>query len=140
MALDATLAWLLKFSLAESRDGQVLMHKLVGSLARDRLSHDQRTEWSHRALRLMESSFQFNADEPATWAQSAAMLPHAMSCVEHAQQTDITVAAAASLLNQAGQCLFKSGKYEAARSAFDRALEVGYRIYGDANPRLGAGK
>src|SRR5439155_1504270 len=73
-----------------------------------------------------------------TWAQSGALLPHAMAAVEFVQQTDVTIAAVATLLNQVGQCLFKSARFEQARLAFDRALSVGYQIYGESNPRLSA--
>lgn len=137
-ALEATVGCLLRFAVVESRDGQLFMHRLVSALARGRLAREQQTEWVHRALRLMESLFRFDAEDPHTWAESAAMLPHAMASIEYAQQTDVTVAAACSLLTQIGQCLLRMGRYEEARGAFDRALQVGYRLYGEANPRLSA--
>jgi tetratricopeptide (TPR) repeat protein len=137
--LDESIAALLRYSLIEVNAHRAIsMHTIVSALARDRLSHEQRTEWSHRALRLMEASFSFDGNDPRTWSQSAAMLPHALAAVEFAQQTDVTVAAAAALLNQIGQCLYRAARYEEARVAFDRALSIAYRIYGENNPRLSA--
>ncbi len=136
--LDEAIAALLRYSLVEVRYDTISMHRIVGALARNRLSHERRTDCSHKALRLMDSSFQFDANDPRTWAASAAMLPHALAAVDYAQQTDVTVAAAAVLLNRVGQCLFRSARYEQSRVAFDRALAIGYRIYGESNPRLSA--
>ena len=136
--LDEAIAALLRYSLIDVRYDTISMHRIVGALARNRLTHEQRTDCSHKALRLMDSSFVFDANDPRTWAASAAMLPHALAAVDYAQQTDVTVAAAAVLLNRVGQCLFRSARYEQARIAFDQALAIGYRIYGETNPRLSA--
>lgn len=136
--LDEALGALLRYSLIELQNDAISMHRIVGALARNRLSHEQRTDYSHKALRLMDGAFQFEPSDPRTWATSAAMLPHALAAVEYAQQTDVTVAAAAVLLNRVGQCLFRSARYEQARVALDRALAIGYQIYGEFNPRLSA--
>ena len=136
--LDEAIGALLRYSLIDLRHDTIFMHRIVGALARNRLSHEQRTDCSHKALRLMDSAFQFDANDPRTWPTSAAMLPHALAAVDYAQQTDVTVATAAVLLNQIGQCLFRCARYEQARVAFDRALAIGYRIYGESNPRLSA--
>lgn len=136
--LEEAFGALQRLSLIEARAGAISLRGVVGRAVRDRMSHEARTEWAHRALRLMDAAFRFDAGDPRTWATSAAMLPHALAAVDHAGQTDVTVAAAASLLNQVGQCLFRTARYEQARLALDRALAIAYRIYGEENPRVSA--
>jgi tetratricopeptide (TPR) repeat protein len=138
LSLDEAIGALLRYSLIELKQSTISVHRIVAALCRERMGLHQRTEWSHRALRLMEASFRFDAGDPRTWAESASMLPHALSAVDHAQQTDVTVAAAAQLLNQVGQCLVKHARFEQARVAFDRALSIAFRLYGENNPRLSA--
>ena len=136
--LDEALGALLQFSLIDVNYETISIHRIVAALARSRMSYQLRTDSAQKALRLMDASFNFDTADPRTWPTSAAMLPHALAAVEHAQQTDVTVAAAATLLNRVGQCLFRSGRYEQARVALDRGLAIGYRIYGEDNPRLSA--
>ncbi len=136
--LDEAVGALMRYSLVDVKGSIISMQPVVGALGRQRLSHDQRTEWAHKALRMMDRAFRFDANDPRTWSASAAMLPHAMAAVEYAQHTDVTIAAAATLLNQVGQCLFKTARYEQARVALDQSLAIAYRIYGEENPRVSA--
>lgn len=136
--LQEALRGLADFSMIDLAGAQMTIDETVASFIRGRLNHQEFAEHAHLALRLMDSAFRFDGNDPRTWSEGMAMLPHALSAVEHAQHTDVTVAASASLLNQVGQCLFRHGRYDQARAILDKALELAYRIYGEQNSRLSA--
>ncbi|MGB7159454.1 MAG: FxSxx-COOH system tetratricopeptide repeat protein, partial [Tepidisphaeraceae bacterium] len=63
VAFDEAVAALRKFSLIDTSEKAFSIHRLVGALARDRLTEDERLQWSTAAVDLVRGSFQFDSQD-----------------------------------------------------------------------------
>lgn len=138
VALDAVVARLHRYSLVEANDKTISLHRLVAALVRDRLPPQQRENWCDVALRMMQGSFDYDADSPGSWSRCAMLLPHAMTVARHAEAAGVSAEVVAKLLNEVGQYLHHIGRYREARGVLERALAQHEKAYGDTNPRRAA--
>jgi tetratricopeptide (TPR) repeat protein len=76
----------------------------------------------------------FPFDEPAPWPQSQRYLAHALACEALIKRWDLTLDAAAGLLNNAGWYLRNRGQYQAAEPLLRDALSIGEKRYGVDHP------
>jgi tetratricopeptide (TPR) repeat protein len=138
VALDAVVARLHRYSLIEATDKTISLHRLVAALVRDRLPPQQRDNWCDVALRMMQGSFDYDADASGSWGRCATLLPHAMTVARHAEMLGISSEVVAKLLNEVGQYLHHIGRYREARGVLERALAQHEKAYGGDNPRRAA--
>jgi len=147
LALERAISCLGQYSLIEVHSDasappadrvSISLHRLVASLARDRLDEDQRRNWASVAARLMAHAFVFDSSDPFTWPRAAANLPHALEAATHAQATGVPVEITCGLLDQAGRYLNRFARYDQAKDLLDRALALSRRAYGDESPKVSA--
>src|SRR5205823_119405 len=120
----------------------------------ERLGLDERTDWSYRAVMLVDSAFVFDPQQSATWPRCLELAPHAIAAVNNLGDTArlgadpietgqagpsrAALAAGVRLLNRVGHFLLDQARYLEAQAALERALTLGYQVYGQTNPRLAA--
>ena len=145
---DRALGTLAQYSMVEISDEPgdfamgsrqlISMHRLVSAIARDRLTEDERRVLASVAARMVANVFTFDSNNPTTWPQAAALLPHGLVAAGHAQVSGAPIELTCSLLDQAGRFLNRFAQYDQAKSLFDRALSLSRRAYGDESPRVSA--
>ena len=138
MGLDKIVARLHRYSLIEATDKTISLHRLVAALVRDRLPEPQQKNWCDVALRMIEGTFEFDAENVHTWGDCAAALPHALAVSRHAEGMGVSPEIVARLLNQVGMYLHQIGRYREARVVLERALALHERAFGQDNPRRSA--
>jgi len=96
---EDALAALRRYSLVEGDDENLHIHRLVSALVRSRLSTVERAELSGVSLRIVNSAFDFDSQDPHSWPACAAVLPHALVVAEHAESLGIDLESAAKVMN-----------------------------------------
>ena len=135
VALQGALQSLRLAGLADVSAEHVTFNPLPASLARRRLDEEQRRRLAVMATMVVDHAFGFDPDDPRTWSGCSELMPHALAVVEHTSSVDTAIAAGATLLNSAGHWLYRMGRFGEARELLDRALTIGYRVFGEDNPR-----
>lgn len=138
VALDDAIESLLTYSLVEPADQSISIHRLVGAMVRDRLSDEDRLDWSSAAVRLVHDGFKFDSADVNTWTACGNLLPHALAATEHAEALEVAWVVVAELLDKAGRYLNRQGRFEEARGVLQRALNINRRVYGDQHPKVSA--
>jgi tetratricopeptide (TPR) repeat protein len=147
LALGRAIGCLTELSLIDVRSDPsalapdrtvISLHRLVGALARDRLTEDERRLWATVAARLISNAFVFDSTNPFSWPQAGAALPHALAAATHAQATGVPVEITCGLLDHAGRYLNRFAQYDQAKDLLDRALALSRRAYGDESPKVSA--
>jgi Tfp pilus assembly protein PilF len=134
--LTEAIAALRTYSLVED-DGDVLgVHRLVGTLVRDRLHESERKMWAESAIKTVAASFKFDSNDLASWDRCAALLPHALAASWHAQASDVSPRATVTVLDDAGRYLTKRAQYIEAKGLFERAMALAHDFYGDKHPQV----
>ncbi len=132
--LNAALAALLKYSLIrrDATTHTLTIHRLVQAVIKDEMDEETQRQWAERAVQATSQVFPF--DEPPPWSRSQRYLPHALVCEELIKQWNLTLDAAAALLNYAGWYLKNRGQYREAEPLVQYALTIGENRYGRDHP------
>ena len=136
MALNDAIAALKRYSLMTVADDSLSVHRLVQAVARDRLSYEMRKRWAEAAVRLVNDAFPYDSDDVRTWVVCSALLPHALAAAGHSEEIEVAHEATCRLLNQAGLYLGGRAEFSEAKSAYERALEIGEKVYGPDHPNV----
>jgi len=138
VSFDEAVAALRRYSLVETSEKSFSIHRLVGALARDRLSDEERTEWATHAINLVRGSFQFDSQDLASWDKCAQLLPHALAAAGHAESLSASPRTTVGVLEDAGRYLQKRAQYGEAKYALERAMALCISFYGENHPRVAA--
>lgn len=126
------------FSLIDD-DGRVIgVHRLVGTLVRERLAEPERKVWAEAAIKMLVCAFKFDSQDLASWERSAELLPHALAAAWHAEANDVAGRACITVLDDAGRYLNKRAQYAEAKGLFERAMALASRFYGETHPQVSA--
>ena len=134
MALNDAIAALKRYSLMTVADDTLLVHRLVQAVARDRLSDEERKRWAEAAVRLVNGAFPQKSQDVRTWDECSALLPHALAAAGHSEELEVAPKPTSRLLNQAGLYLRGRAEFSEAKSAYERALEIGEKALGTDHP------
>ena len=139
----AATAALVNYSLADVDDGRAApagfgLHRLVGMVARDRLSPADRAHWCSVAVRLLADRFRFVSADLTTWPTAGSVLPHVVEAATHADHLRVEPKLTTALLNDAGRYLLKRANFADARAVLDRALSVCDRDVKELDPKRSA--
>jgi hypothetical protein len=103
VTLGEAIAQLRTYSLVDD-DGKVLaVHRLVGTLVRDRLSESDREMWAEAAIKMVVVAFKFDSQDLASWDKCAELLPHALAASWHAEANHVSPRATITVLDDAGR-------------------------------------
>ncbi len=138
LALDDAVAALRKYSLVESADGMLSVHRLVQAVTRARLDGDDHNKWAEAAVQVVNDAFPQHSDDVRTWEECARLLPHALASAGHAEDLGIAPDATARVLNQAGIYLRGRAQFAEAKVAHERALAAHGVFYGEDHIEVAA--
>jgi tetratricopeptide (TPR) repeat protein len=134
LAFDQAVGALGRYSLLRVTVDSLTVHRLVQTVVRAGLHHEDQRQWATAAFRLLGSAFPYPSNEVATWPACAALLPHALAVIDYAEGIEVEAEAAALLLNEAGQYLESRGQYRQALVLQEQALAGFRRVLGDDHP------
>jgi tetratricopeptide (TPR) repeat protein len=138
LRLAEAIASLRTYSLIED-DGQVTsVHRLVGTLVRDRLDEAERGMWAEAAIKMIVMVFKFDSADLASWDRCAELLPHALASAWHAEANGIAPRATITVLDDAGRYLMKRAQFLEAKGLFERAMGLASQFYGASHPQVSA--
>ena len=124
LALDDALAALGAYSLLR-REGEMLaVHRLVQTVARDRMGEERARKWAEAAVKLLHKAYRFDQHDMNTWAQCGQLLPHVTTAANLAEKWNVRDKQAAFLNNEAGFYLQHYGDHAGARPYYERALAI----------------
>src|SRR6266567_4431093 len=136
---DEVVGALRRYSLTEASEDAVAVHRLVQTVARERLNDTEKKQWSEAAAKVVNEAFPFESNDYRTWKQCARLLPHALIAAEYAEKAQIAQDSTGRLLNQIGVYLKGRSELIAARSAHQRALKTAEAAYGPDHPKVATG-
>lgn len=136
LAMNRAIRVLRQYSLIDTADGAVSVHRLVQAVVRDSMGIEQRKVWSEAALGIVRSVFPSGNFDVGAWDICAALLPHALSFSAHAERTGVEPGGTAILLNQVGSYLYGRAEYADARRIYERALKIDEAAYGPNHPNV----
>jgi tetratricopeptide (TPR) repeat protein len=138
VAFDEAVAALRRYSLIDTGERSFSLHRLVGALARDRLSDEERTSWATDAVNLVRGSFQFDSQDLSSWERCAQLLAHALTAAGHAESLGAAPRTTVGVLEDAGRYLQKRAQFAEAKYALERAMALCIAFYGENHPRVAA--
>jgi tetratricopeptide (TPR) repeat protein len=115
----------------------VRMHRLVQAVTLAHLAAPDRQQRTAEAVRLLDSLFPWEGDEPAAWPQCAQLLTHAQALLDHAHAAQLSSPAVASLLASTGHYLWGRGlDFQLAAALNEQALVMKQRLYEGDHPAV----
>ena len=136
LKFDDAVAALRRYSLMTLAGDALSVHRLVQAVMRDRMSEDEQKRWADAAVRLVNEAFPYDSDDVRTWDECSVLLPHAVAVAEQAEKLGTNPEATGRLLNQMGLYLWGRAEFSEAKSALERALEIGETVYGPDHPNV----
>jgi tetratricopeptide (TPR) repeat protein len=134
--LEETLGPLQRYSLIENTARSISMHRLVASLARHRLTQEEKLQWSAAAAQLLAAQLEFDGLNPATWSKCGELLTHALVAAAHADRLAAAPRAVEMIYSSAGRYLLKQARLRDAQTVLERAVVLARDLYGVRHPRL----
>ncbi|MER5320559.1 FxSxx-COOH system tetratricopeptide repeat protein [Streptosporangium roseum] len=131
---DATRA-LGEYSLAETGDGLLSIHRMVQTVTRTELAGDE-PFWAGLALAVITAAFPRDVRDPRSWPACEAVLAHAIAGAEHAGRLHVDTGGTVDLLNRVALYLLARGRTDRAATAVENALTLAARLPQDALERL----
>jgi tetratricopeptide (TPR) repeat protein len=114
LQLRQATAALGEFSLAETADGLLSIHRLVQAVTRTELG-DGEPHWASIALAAIAAAFPDDEQDPKSWEACEEFLAHALACISHAIRLHVeTVVATVQLTNRAARYLLARGRLDSA--------------------------
>ncbi len=138
VSFDDAIASLRRYSLIDTSEKSFSIHRLVGALARDRLTEEERMSWATNAVNLVRGSFQFDSQDLGSWDKCAQLLPHALAAAGHAESLGAAPRTTVGVLEDAGRYLQKRAQYAEAKYVLERAMALCISFYGENHPRVAA--
>ncbi|HYQ85581.1 MAG TPA: tetratricopeptide repeat protein, partial [Rubrobacter sp.] len=125
-----------RYSFVHGTADALSVHFLVQTMVRDRLADDEKRTWAAAAVRIIARAFTEDTREGRTEADTAHLLPHAISSVTYAEPLGAAPEVCARLLNRVGRYLDSRGELTMARSTLERALRIGEATLGAEHPEV----
>jgi len=136
LALDEVLDPLNKYSLI-SRDPfspTYSIHRMVQAVLKDKMDNDTQRKWAERTVKAVDKAFP--EVEFKTWNICEVMIPHAKTCLDLIEKSNIEFQEAARLLNKAGNYLKARALYGEAKLFLEQALGIRKKVLKEDNPDL----
>jgi len=89
-----------RYSLIETGEGMISIHRLVQKVVRDRLlAQEKHKEWAEKAITLVHDAFPFDSDDYANWPACSRLLAHANAVADQAEEWEVGLDSTQYLLN-----------------------------------------
>ena len=119
--LTQATAALGEYSLAETADGLLSIHRLVQAVTRAELGNEA-PHWAEIALATIATAFPDNEQDPKAWEACEEVLAHALTCAGHAVELQIDPIATVRLLDRVARYLLARGRIDSADAALKQAF------------------
>jgi tetratricopeptide (TPR) repeat protein len=134
---DDALEAVCNHSLVSVTRDSFSVHRLNQMFTQDRLSDEANLcRWAAAAIRIVNDAFEYQEDDPATWAPIAHLLPHGLTAADLAEHCKDASTATADFWDKAGQYLKISADPEQAQLVLERALSIREAAYGLKHPAV----
>jgi tetratricopeptide (TPR) repeat protein len=134
--LDAAIAALRDYSLLETGNGTVSVHRLVQAVIRDALAPDYARQAVEAALSLVRSAYPFDSDDYRFWPRCKVLDAHVVAVAAYAEALGVEIARCAYLLNQYALYRGAIADYAGKKAALERALRIDEAVYGPEHPEV----
>ena len=121
LQLRQATAALGEYSLAETADSLLSIHRLVQAVTRTGLGADE-PQWAGIALATIAAAFPDHEQDPKSWEACEELLAHALACVSHAVRLQIETCATVQLVNRAARYLLARGRLDSADAVLGQAI------------------
>jgi tetratricopeptide (TPR) repeat protein len=134
---DETLASLRRYSLVSISGDKISVHRQVQAVTREDLVLQDQKDWAGAAVKLLNDVFPTDhIDNVRSWMECSILLPHALAAAGYAEQLEVAPEATGRLLNESGVHLRTRGEFVEARSALEKALRIGEKVFGQDHPNV----
>ena len=116
-----------EYSLAETADGLLSVHRMVQAVTRAELDGDE-PRWASLALASIATAFPGNVSEPETWDDCESLLAHALACAGHTGRLHLDSAVTVPLLDRVARYLLARGRLDSAAATMDQALALAEQL------------
>jgi tetratricopeptide (TPR) repeat protein len=121
------MAALGEYSLAETADGLLSIHRMVQAVTRSELGPDK-SRWAGLALGAIAAAFPGDVRDPETWGACESLLAHALACTEHAGRLHVDTPVTVSLLDRVARYLLVRGRIDATAAVMDQARPLAKQL------------
>jgi len=122
------------YSLIESKDENLSVHRLVQAVVRDRLDEEQK--WIEVAIHILSEVFPLGNIDVNSWPLYHRFLPHAQAAAAHAEVVKEIPEGTSFILSQTGLYLKERAEFINAKSNLKRALAIDETAYGPDHPHV----
>jgi tetratricopeptide (TPR) repeat protein len=134
LLLNKAVAALRDYSLLKREGETIALHRLVQTVARDRMGEERVRQWAEITVDLLAEEWPFDLHDMTTWASCGELLPHLQAACEQANVYGIETNNLAFLNNEIGFYLQHYGNLIAARPYYERALAIWEKVLGPEHP------
>lgn len=128
--VDKAVASLRRYSLINIANDEVSVHRLVLAICRDAFKN-LAENLAAGIVGIINSIFPIESDDPRSWHESAALIPHAMAAITYAQHLSQIYYPASELLNKIATYFIGRGEYQEALDQLEHAFRIVAGIYGE---------
>ncbi len=125
-----------RYSLVDTRDGMLGMHRLLQQITRDRLGPREQRRFAEVAVKLVNDAFPHDIGDYHTWSVCRKLLPHALMASRFSEDLAVAIEQTSRLLNQAGLYQKQMGELRNAEELYLRALALGETHFGPDHPTI----
>jgi len=136
LILNRAVRSLSQYSLIESKDEKLSVHRLVQAAVRDRLDEDDKKDWAKTAINLVNEVFPYESSDVRTWPLCLLLMPHALVAAAHAERLEVAPGETYYILNQIGTYLRGRADFKEAKSLYTRALHIAEQVCGPDDPKV----
>jgi tetratricopeptide (TPR) repeat protein len=130
LAFNKSVEALRRYSLIETGEDTVSVHRLVQEVTRNGLEESERRRWAEAAVELVNNDFPSDSDDYRNWSICSRLLAHAIEATKYAEELAVGLDPAFRLLNRAGLYEKQRAQLESAEQLIRRSLEIDEKIYG----------
>ena len=136
LIMNRAVRGLSRYSLIESKDENLSVHRLVQAVVRDRLDEDGKKDWAKPVLNLVKEVFPYKSGDVRTWPLCSILMPHALVAAAHAERLEVAPEETYYILNQIGTYLRGRADFKEAKGLYTRALHIAEQVYGPDDPKV----
>ncbi len=132
--LDDALLALERYSLLERVDNTLNIHRLVQTVARDRMGAERSKKWVAAAVDFLAEVFYFDHNDMTTIPLIDRLMPHLQAAIGLADKFNLYNKQTGYLNNEVAEYMASFGNMAGSRPYYDRALAIREQVLGPEHP------
>jgi nucleoside phosphorylase/tetratricopeptide (TPR) repeat protein len=122
--LDEAVRTLRRYSLVDSGEGVISVHRLVQRSVRERMSRGEQDAQAGHAVQKVGARFPRDPSDVRTWPECRRLLDHALFTAATAHAAGVSLGATAALLSNAGAYFYELHDLSKATASHEQALHI----------------